>query len=187
VIVERMKLREVQDRRQRRALIEAHGPRADHVVIRLRPAVGARHHAHAVGPQRIELAHRTLHHHRFDIGVAGQQQMRADAFQERRALLPRIGPGQQIEQRMRIALHRALVDQEVRRRDVLGDQLDRPVHDGVADVALARQRRVIARRPAGAAAAFELDELRGSGGFRLRRTQQIDQALKHSMLRYFQI
>jgi hypothetical protein len=57
VIVQRMELRQMQDRRQRRTLVEAHASGADDIFIGFRPAVGTRHHAHAVRSQSVKLAH----------------------------------------------------------------------------------------------------------------------------------
>jgi hypothetical protein len=120
-----------------------------------------------------------IHRHGFDISIAGKQEMRANRFEECRALLARIGPHQQILQRMRVVQRRALVNQEGGRGDALGHELDGAVHDGIADIAFARERRIVARRPAGMAAALQLHELRRPAGLDLRRPQQIKKAIKH--------
>jgi hypothetical protein len=53
------------------------------------------------------------------------------------------------------------------------------MHDGVALVALARQRRIVARRPARAPAGFDGDKPRGAGGFALRRAEQVPKTIEH--------
>ena len=109
VIVERMKECQMQDRRHaRRRLIETHAAPADAIFIRLRPAVGAGHHLHAIGAQRVEFAHRAVERDRLDIGIAGQQEMRHQHLEECTAVLPRVRPRQQQRERMRLALLRAL-------------------------------------------------------------------------------
>ena len=188
VIVERMELREMQDRRHeraglRRALFEAQRAPRDRVLVSLRPAVHAGHHAHAVGPQRVELAHllRSLavQDDRLDVGVAGEQEMRAKRLQERRALLARIGPREQRGERMRLACGVALVGEIGHRRRALGDKLHRAVHDRVADEALAGERRVIARRPARPATGFQRDQMRGARGLGFAPAETIEKICEH--------
>ena len=96
MIVERMEQREMQDRRQRRR--SGRSARCAPPTVysyASRPAVGPGHELHAVGPQRVELAHlraALATDHRLDIGVAGEQQMRGDALEKRRAVLARVRP-----------------------------------------------------------------------------------------------
>ena len=103
--------------------------------------------------------------------------MRADRFEEAAPSWRGLGRASRSSSGCGSRSRRALVDEIVRRRDVLGDELDRAMHDGVADIALARQRRVVARRPARAPAALELDELRGARGFGFGRAQKIFRCL----------
>ena len=56
IIVERIEQGQMQNRRLRGSLLEAHGRTGDRIVESLRPAVRPRHHLHAVGPQRVQLA-----------------------------------------------------------------------------------------------------------------------------------
>jgi hypothetical protein len=101
MIVARMKQRQMQDRR---ALVgaerEAHGLGAHRVIVGRGPAVRPRHHAHAVGAQRMEFARHALHGHGFEISVSRHQEIAVDALQERRPALARIGPREQRQQRM---------------------------------------------------------------------------------------
>jgi hypothetical protein len=106
---------------------------------------------------------------RLDIGVAGEQQMRGHAFQKRGAVLARVRPRQQIEQRMLVKLGGALVQHERQPADALGGEPHRAMHDGVAAIAFARQRRIVARRPARPPAVLDGDQAGGQRRFALRR------------------
>jgi hypothetical protein len=106
------------------------------------------HRAHAVGPQCVQLAHRTVERHRLDVGVTGKQQMRAHRLEECRALLARVRLRQQRGERMRLARGITLVSEPGDRRRTLCHQVHCPMHDGVGEIALAGQRRIVARRPA---------------------------------------
>ena len=153
-------MRQMQDRRHAvRALLEAHGAPGDARIrrppasrrVRAPPACGRA----AARTVRAPAAALAVHRHAFDIGVAGEQQMRVERLEERRAVLARVRPREQIEQRMAVALGLALIEQQRHRGGVLRDQLHRAMHDGVLQIALARQRRIVARRPARAPAGFE--------------------------------
>ena len=139
MIVERVEMRQMQNRRQRLRLFKAHAAPRHLIFVSLRPAVAARHDPHAVGPQRVELAHRAVERHRFDIRIAGELQMRDQRLDERRAVLPRIGLRQQIEQRMAIALGIAVVKQPLRGGGFSAIELHRAMHDRILDIALARR------------------------------------------------
>ncbi len=73
---------------------------------------------------------------------------------------------------MAVALGRAFVEQEHAGGGVLGDELYGAVHDGILHEALARQRRIVARREARAPARLERDDLRGARSFRLRHAEE---------------
>src|SRR5262249_12548709 len=72
-----------------------------------------------------------------------------------------------------------LVDQQRTCRDVLGHELDRTMHDGIGEVALARKRCIVARCPARSPATLEGDQMRGPRGLGLGRTQEISDLFKH--------
>ena len=137
MIVERMEQREMQDRRQRRALWSKRTVRpADGVFVglaasrrrRARPSCGRA----AARTARARARRSPSTADRLDIGVAGEQQMRGDAFEKRRAVLARVRPREQIEQRMRgRARRRPRTAGTAQRADVLGDQLHRAIDDGV--------------------------------------------------------
>ena len=56
VIIDRVEERQMQNRRQRRTLIEAHRAATDRIIIALWPTINACHKLHTIGPQRIEFA-----------------------------------------------------------------------------------------------------------------------------------
>src|SRR6187399_991922 len=90
VIVDRVEERQMQDRRQRRTLVETHRAATDRIVVGLWPTISTRHKLHAIGPQRIELA---------DLKTFG-------------TALARIGAADKIEERMGIALGGTVVKNE---------------------------------------------------------------------------
>jgi hypothetical protein len=81
---------------------------------------------------------------------------------------------------MRIAHQVAFINQCGRGSHVLGHKLNRAMHDGVADVTLARQGRIISRRPARMRAALELNQTGGAARLRLGRAQQVLQTIEHA-------
>jgi hypothetical protein len=182
MVVERMEEGQVQDRRHRCCeLVEAHATRADAIVVRLRPAIGARHHLHAIGPQRIEFADGVAERDRLDIGVAGEQEMRNQHLEEHPAILARVRPRQQLRQRMRIALLCALEHQKLARRRILRNQPNAAMHDGIGEISFAGETGVIARGPPRAPAGFEGDESCGARGFRFRNQKRF-QSIEHREL-----
>ncbi len=60
----------------------------------------------------MQFARGTVDRHRLDIGVAGEQEMRRDRLEELRAVLARVRPRDQVEQRMAVARLGALLHQE---------------------------------------------------------------------------
>src|SRR4029077_3571711 len=116
VVVERIEEGEMQNGRHGRALVETHRRTCYLVLVGLRPAGRTWHELHAVGPQRIKLAHLrptpAFKADGLDIGIAGEQKMRGNAFQKRRAVLTRIWPPQEIKQRMRVALRGPFIENE---------------------------------------------------------------------------
>jgi len=151
MVIERIEQRKVEYRRQRGILIEAYRRPCRRIFVGLRPAVRARRKPYAVGPQRVEFAdpHLALlaKADGLDIGVAGQQEMRGNRFEERCAILTRVRSPHEIEQRMVVALVRTFVEDKRQRADVFGDQPHRAINDGVARIAFARKRGIVARRP----------------------------------------
>lgn len=119
MIVERMKERQMQDRRQFGLLVEANRMAADRVFVSLRPAVAAGHQLHAIRPEHMQLAHRAVERHRFDVRIPRQQHVRIDRLEQCRAVLPRVGTRQQGSDGMRVMLLRALEHQEGAGRRVL--------------------------------------------------------------------
>jgi hypothetical protein len=138
MVVERVEQGEMQDRRDRPRLLEAHGASRHRILVGLRPAVRTGHDTHAVGPQRVELAHRAVEAHRLDIGVAADEKIGGDGFEKARPVLARIGTREQRCERMLVERLRALVDKKGERADILRDELDRAMHDRISGKALAR-------------------------------------------------
>ena len=134
MIVARMEQREMQDRRHRVVLCCANRIvlRADRVVVSRRPAVGARHHAHAVGTQRVQFARRAVDAHRLHIGVARHHQVSVKALEKTLAALSRVGARQQSSSGCRAGEFRiALLENERQRCGGLGDEPHGTMHDGV--------------------------------------------------------
>jgi hypothetical protein len=71
-----------------------------------------------------------------------------------------------------VALERALIEHISAGGGVLGDELHRAMHDRVADIALARERRIVARRPARPSAVLERDQPRRARGFGFGRAEE---------------
>ena len=183
----------MQDRRQRpRALVEAHAcgrrpcsrrPPASRPAPAPRAcgrAAARRARAPRLRPRRRASPPR----HRRCRRAADAPQ---SAFEKRRAVLARIGPRRQIEQRMR-GRARPRPRSSRRTRTPTLSAISRTARCTMAfcAIALARQRRIVARRPARAAAALERDQPRGARrlGFgrrsRFRRRSNI--ADFHSLL-----
>ncbi len=182
MVVERIEQGKMQDRRDRPRLLEAHGASRDRILVGLRPAVRTGYDAHAVGPQRVELAHRAVEAHRLDIGVAADEKIGGDRFEQARPVLARIGTREQRRERMPVERLRALVHKKGERADILGHELDRAMHDRIGGKALARERRIVARRPPRAPRRFELDQPRRARGFLLGGAAQTFQAMEHGFV-----
>ena len=172
MIVQRIEQREMQDRRNEPRLLEAHGARSNRIFVCLRPTVRPRHDAHAVRPQRVEFTHRAVEVHRLDIAVAADQEIGGDRFKKARPVLARIGAREQGRERMLVERLRAFIDKEGERADILRHQLDRTMHDRIGDEALARERRIVARRPPRAARRRKLNQPRRARSLLLRRAEQ---------------
>lgn len=109
--------------------------------------------------------------------------MAVEALQKRRPRLPFIGPAQKIKHRMAIELASALIEKPRHRRRRLANEPHRPMDNGVFEVPLPGERRIITRRPHRAsgdgegkrrARGFDLagPKVRGSiGGHRRRRSR----------------
>jgi hypothetical protein len=127
----------------------------------------------------VQLARCAVDRDRLDIRIAGDHQVRRDCLEELRAVLARIRPRGQIEQRMTIARLGPLLHQEGAAADILGDQLHGAVDDRVLHIALARERCVIARRPARPPGGLKRNQLRGARGFLFRHAEDVFQAIEH--------
>ncbi len=76
------------------------GPPARRIGIADRPAILARDHRHAVGPQAVKPLDLPLDDCRIEIGVACELEIGKNALKQRRAVLARIGPPQKRQQWM---------------------------------------------------------------------------------------
>jgi len=65
---------------------------------------------------------------------------------------------------MAVPLLRAFIEKKTAGRSILCDQAHRAVHDGVGEIALPRQRRIVARRPPRPPAGLEGQHLRRARG-----------------------
>ena len=83
-----------------------------------------------------------------------------------------IGAREQGRERMLVERLRAFIDKEGERADILRHQLDRTMHDRIGDEALARERRIVARRPPRAARRRKLNQPRRARSLLLRRAEQ---------------
>jgi hypothetical protein len=171
MVVRRMEQRQMQDRRQRLVLADgkAHGLRADRIFVSGGPAVRIRHHAHAVGAQRMEFVRRAIEAHRLHIGIARHHEVPVEALEKALPALPRIGPRQQCQQRMRAKLAPLARQHQRQGGGRLAHQAYGAVHDGVLLEAFAGKRRVVARRPHGATGDIERDRALSARSLRLGR------------------
>ena len=145
---------------QHRAARQAERLSVDGVFIGLGPAAGRGHRLHPVGPQRIEFARRIVHVHALDIGIARNQQETIEHLQEFAAVLARIGPGQQRQQRMLAALGASLIGEPGNRCRRLRDHADRAISHRICGEALGGQGRIVARRPLRLARRMQRDHRR---------------------------
>ena len=118
------------------------------IFVGCRPAVGARRHCHTVAAQNVDLAHLSIDLRAFDIDVAEQQEIDDEAFDQIGRCLHGVRPREKVEQRMGGQLRPALVQPPGNGGRAFGDHAHAAMHDGVALEAFARQRRIVARRPA---------------------------------------
>jgi hypothetical protein len=172
MIVGRMEEGQMQDRRHRfvRLLREADRLPADRIIVGYGPTVGSRHHAHPVGPQRVQFARRAIDQDSLHIGVSGHEQVTIDAFEKTLSALTGIRVSQKGQKRMRDELPCSAFQRQRKRGRRLGDKSHRPVHDGVLLKSLARQSRIIAWRPNGMACHVKRNGSLGARGLGLRRS-----------------
>ena len=185
MIVDGVEQRQMQDRRQPAlAQPETHRVAADRIVIGLGPAVAAGHHAHPVGPQRIEFARLAAGTHRLDIGVSGDEQVPDQHLAEGDAALARIGALDQGKRRMLRHLARADLGDERRLRRRFRDQADAAVHDRIALIALSRERDIVARRPDRAPCLVQCDQRPDARALLARRgsAAQATKKIEHGCL-----
>ena len=147
MIILRMKVAHMADRLRLGGVKPVLAP-AHRILIGHRPTVRARHNAHPVRPQHMQLQRQTaLAAHRFQITVTRQQQLRIKRLQQLCTPLRTIGPCDQLQHRMSIKpLARILANQRQGRRR-LRNQLDRAKPDRVPRKPRPRQRHRIARVP----------------------------------------
>jgi len=129
-----------------------------------RPAIAAGLDAHAIGTQRVKLAQLAVEQDGFEIGVAVEQQIGADRFDERNAGVRRIGPLDEREQRMIASLLAAFIDEPRNGSRRLDHHAHTAMTDGVALIALAGERRAVARGPARAAQGMHGEHFGGARG-----------------------
>ena len=186
MIVRRMEQGEMQDRRQRVVLAdrEAHALRADRIFVGGGPAVGIRHHAHAVGTQRMQFVRRAVEAHRLHIGVARHHQVPVEALEKTLPALARIGPARAARAAdARTAPGLRPHEHQRQRRRRLAHQPHGAMHDGVLLKTLAGERRIIARRPHGAPGDVERDGALRARGLGLGRgLKPAGQSVQHERL-----
>jgi len=128
------------------------------MVERDRPACRVRFHRHPVGAQKMEFARIATRLDQLDIGIAGKQKMAIQGLEERGAGLPLVRLLQQPQQRVFLDLGHAVIEQPGDRRSGFGDQPHRAVDDRVPHEPFARQRGIVAARPARLGLRLEGDE-----------------------------
>ncbi|MBB4838203.1 hypothetical protein HNP52_001254 [Sphingomonas kyeonggiensis] len=138
MIVDRREIAQVDHRRPPAAILgrQPRHPLAHLVAIGDRPAPRIGFHAHPLGAQRIELAHRAavIGQH-LDIAIAVQQQLRRQRLDQRLAAAAR---GHQREQRRIAGL-------QGRAARAFGHQLHRPLRHRIVAIGVAHLRLVAAR------------------------------------------
>ena len=178
MVVERVEALQMQDRARGLALgAEADGAFADAVVPGDRPAVGAGHHLHAVGAQRVEFARGAVDGDAFDPGVAGDEEVAVDLLQQPGADLVRVGAGEKREERMARQLAVVLEEDPRHRGGGLADHAHGAMDDRVAGVALTGERGVVARRPHRSTERLHRDERAGRRGAGLGRGDGRDRGI----------
>jgi hypothetical protein len=131
----------------------------------------------------MQLARHPVEGDGFEIGVAGDHQVPEHALAEADAALGRIGPGEQRHQGVVARVAPGLDQREGDGRRGLRDEAHGAVDDGVALVALAGERAVIARRPDRPAGHVEGDGGRGARGLGLA-PHQPSESVKHFALSF---
>ena len=106
----------------------------EHIAIGGRPAIFARDHLHALGPERIQLdRHARAILDQLDIGIAVKRQLRGEHFEQR---LRPAGFGEQLGQPRIIAGDR-------RTADPLGDDPHAALRDRIGEIGLGHLARII--------------------------------------------
>ena len=185
MVVNRMELREMQDRRQRAFILtEADGPSPDAVVISLGPAVATGDDPHPVGPERMKLTRLAADADGLDIGIAGDDEVAIERLAKGDAALARIGPLDQSQRRMLGLLAPADLGDQLRLRRRLGDQADAAMHHRIALIALPRERAIIARRPDRAPGLVQGDQRPDARALLFRRGEaaQAAKEIEHGFL-----
>ena len=145
----------------RRLGLRSGPPPARRVLERFGPAVGAGDHLHAVGAQRVQLAHATVDRDRFDVCVTRHQQIAVPASRKSRRVWSCLGPRMRSSSGCASISCIALVEQQRDRRRGFGDHPHRPIDDRVLHDSLRAQRsdsRAVTRRVA--PARLERDQAR---------------------------
>ncbi len=146
VIVQRVEEPDMANRRQA-FQVKPVTPGPDNIVIGHRPAVGPGNHLHPVSAQHMHLARITGIAHAFDIGVAGQQQLRIDRLEKLGLSLGAIRTADQRQQRMRVKAAAVVLQDQGQRGAGLGHQPDTAKAHGVAHEPLPHQAGGVARPP----------------------------------------
>ena len=102
MVVERVEQRQVQDRRHGPGLLIAEPTPPDAVLIGRGPAVGAGHDLHPVGTQGEQFSGPAIDLDRFDVSIAGHEEVPVDPVEEAHPAFARIRPGEQSQQGMGI-------------------------------------------------------------------------------------
>ena len=155
----------MQHGRRRLAHVETHAPARDTILIRFGPALGAGHDLDTVGPKRVQLARRARDRNELEIGIARDEEMPRRALEQIGARLARIGFREEIEERMRIERARAVSEHQRQTGDGFRDQPHAAIDHRVFLIALARERRIVARRPARPAFGKQRHKRAGARGF----------------------
>jgi hypothetical protein len=117
-------------------LAEPDGRAAHRIVESLRPTARARNNLHPVGAQHVKLARRTIDGDRFEIGIAGYQQMAIERLGPGLAVFEWIGFPQKRQKRMIEKLALSFIEEPRHGGRRLGDHPHAAIADGVARKAL---------------------------------------------------
>ena len=148
VVVLRMKALDMTDRRNRPAHVEPMLAPAHGIIIGHRPAIPPRHQRHPVRAQHMQLQRQpVITGHGLDIAISRQQEMAVKRLEQLRPPLRRVGPGDQVQQRMHLITPVGVLQYQRQGRRRLGNQLHRAKAYRIAGKTRLGQRHRIARAP----------------------------------------